>query len=202
MVSSFVSRCADIHVSLADMAEYTGAQERIALGKKSRKVEERKRRAGMVEMIEDACVAFVQGIKLLTESCYRQEEQDDEEAREWEMAQVRRAADADRDMAIQQRTKPKDVHVAAPSTHLYIRAFISSLTLHIHSSATSPNTYPSACNHCVRQVRTCANNLPRREFNQPVQTRRRAPIVADARDRLAQNGIGRRSETKLVRRVS
>jgi GC-rich sequence DNA-binding factor len=38
------------------MAEYTGAQERIALGKKARKDEERKRRMGMVEMIEDAWV--------------------------------------------------------------------------------------------------------------------------------------------------
>ena len=37
-----------------DMAEYTGAQERIALGSKGRKEEERKRRMGMVELIEDA----------------------------------------------------------------------------------------------------------------------------------------------------
>ncbi|KAH7098970.1 nineteen complex-related protein 2-domain-containing protein [Auriculariales sp. MPI-PUGE-AT-0066] len=80
-----------------DMAEYTGAQERISLGKKGRKTEERKRRAGMIEMIEDA-----------------QEEADDEESREWEMAQVRRAADADREMAIQQRAKPKDIHIPAP----------------------------------------------------------------------------------------
>jgi GC-rich sequence DNA-binding factor len=35
------------------MAEYTGAQERIALGKKSKKEEEKRRRMGMVEMIED-----------------------------------------------------------------------------------------------------------------------------------------------------
>lgn len=37
-----------------DMAEFTGAKERIALGKKARKAEERNRRKGMVEMIEDA----------------------------------------------------------------------------------------------------------------------------------------------------
>ena len=49
----------DFHITLlttwvAEMAEYTGAQERIALGKKGRKDEERKRRMGMAEMIEDA----------------------------------------------------------------------------------------------------------------------------------------------------
>jgi GC-rich sequence DNA-binding factor len=36
-----------------DDAEYTGAQERIALGKKGRKEAERLRKAGMIEMIED-----------------------------------------------------------------------------------------------------------------------------------------------------
>jgi Nineteen complex-related protein 2 len=38
------------------MAEYTGAKERIGLGKKSRKEEARKRKATIAEMIEDACV--------------------------------------------------------------------------------------------------------------------------------------------------
>lgn len=46
----------------ADMAEFTGAQERIALGKKARKDEERKRRMGMIEMIEDAWVLFLKPI--------------------------------------------------------------------------------------------------------------------------------------------
>ncbi|KDQ09945.1 hypothetical protein BOTBODRAFT_36752 [Botryobasidium botryosum FD-172 SS1] len=54
-----------------DMAEYTGAKERIALGKKSRKEAERKRRAGIIELIDDV-------------------EEDDEETKEWEMAQIRR----------------------------------------------------------------------------------------------------------------
>ncbi|EJD50811.1 hypothetical protein AURDEDRAFT_143230 [Auricularia subglabra TFB-10046 SS5] len=79
-----------------DMSEYTGAQERIALGKKGRKKAERERRAGMIEMIEDA-----------------QEDVDDEETREWEMAQVRRAADADRDMNTSMRTKEKETYVPA-----------------------------------------------------------------------------------------
>lgn len=41
---------------MTEFAEYTSAQERIALGKKSRKVEARKRKEEMNEMIADACV--------------------------------------------------------------------------------------------------------------------------------------------------
>lgn len=41
-----------------EYAEYTSAQERIALGKKSRKVEARQRRDAMEEMIADAWVSF------------------------------------------------------------------------------------------------------------------------------------------------
>jgi GC-rich sequence DNA-binding factor len=36
------------------MAEYTGATDRIALGRKSRKAEKNRLRMGVVEMIEDA----------------------------------------------------------------------------------------------------------------------------------------------------
>lgn len=39
---------------LSEFAEYTSAQERIALGKKSRKVEAQKRREEMKDMIVDA----------------------------------------------------------------------------------------------------------------------------------------------------
>ena len=42
--------------AIPEFAEYTSAQDRIALGKKSRKVEAQKRRAEMSEMILDACV--------------------------------------------------------------------------------------------------------------------------------------------------
>lgn len=38
------------------MAEYTGASERIALGKKSRKEEAKKKKLEMVELIDDAYV--------------------------------------------------------------------------------------------------------------------------------------------------
>ncbi|KAI0693217.1 nineteen complex-related protein 2-domain-containing protein [Cytidiella melzeri] len=54
-----------------EFAEYTSAQERIALGKKSRKVEAQKRRVEMSEMIVDA-------------------EEQDEETMEWEQEQLRR----------------------------------------------------------------------------------------------------------------
>ena len=39
---------------LLDMAEYTGAQERISLSKKGRKEEEKKRKTGIVELIDEA----------------------------------------------------------------------------------------------------------------------------------------------------
>lgn len=45
-----------ILIALSEFAEYTSAQERIALGKKSRKVEASKRRDAMKEMIADAYV--------------------------------------------------------------------------------------------------------------------------------------------------
>ncbi|KAI8994209.1 nineteen complex-related protein 2-domain-containing protein [Trametes punicea] len=54
-----------------EYAEYTSAKERVALGKKSRKLEARRRREEMNEMIVDA-------------------EEEDEETREWEQAQLRR----------------------------------------------------------------------------------------------------------------
>ncbi|KAK0201965.1 nineteen complex-related protein 2-domain-containing protein [Desarmillaria ectypa] len=54
-----------------EFADYTSAQERIALGKKSRKVEASKRRDAMKEMIADA-------------------EEEDEETMEWEQEQLRR----------------------------------------------------------------------------------------------------------------
>ncbi|KAH6912669.1 nineteen complex-related protein 2-domain-containing protein [Coprinopsis sp. MPI-PUGE-AT-0042] len=54
-----------------EFADYTSAQDRIALGKKSRKVEASKRREAMKEMIEDV-------------------DDEDEETKEWESEQLRR----------------------------------------------------------------------------------------------------------------
>ena len=57
-----------------DMAEYTGAQERIPLGKKATELRKQAVRAGMVDLINDAA----------------DEDEDDDEVREWEAAQARR----------------------------------------------------------------------------------------------------------------
>ena len=59
-------------------AEYTGAGERVALGRKAGKAAERKRREGMLELIDDA------------EMEAQEAEEDDEEEKAWEAAQIRR----------------------------------------------------------------------------------------------------------------
>ncbi|KIJ54945.1 hypothetical protein M422DRAFT_24809 [Sphaerobolus stellatus SS14] len=109
-----------------ELAEYTGAQERIALGKEARKDEERKRRLGMVEMIEDA-------------------DEQDEETLEWERAQIRRAAPVDDSGRGLQETKltykPAPIPVAAPiptlsSAMSRLSSAMTSLTVS-HASHTS-----------------------------------------------------------------
>jgi hypothetical protein len=58
MVGSYVRTHTMNHSDRActEYAEYTAAQERIALGKKSKKKEAAQRREEMVDMIADACV--------------------------------------------------------------------------------------------------------------------------------------------------
>ncbi|KAG5653109.1 hypothetical protein H0H81_002256 [Sphagnurus paluster] len=75
-----------------EFAEYTSAQERIALGKKSRKLEASKRRDAMKEMIADA-------------------QEEDEEMAEWEEKQLRRGGHA---MSQATMPKPKEVYKPAP----------------------------------------------------------------------------------------
>ncbi|KAL4245564.1 Intron Large complex component GCFC2-like protein [Abortiporus biennis] len=74
-----------------EFAEFTSAQERIALGKKSRKVEAMKRRDEMSELIAEA-------------------EEQDEETMEWEQEQLRRGGH----IAEVQTTAPKAVYKATP----------------------------------------------------------------------------------------
>ncbi|EIW80893.1 GCFC-domain-containing protein [Coniophora puteana RWD-64-598 SS2] len=74
-----------------EYAEYTSAQERIALGKKSRKAEASKRRDEINEMIVDA-------------------EEEDEETAEWEQAQLRRTGQH----AAEDSGPTKQVYRAAP----------------------------------------------------------------------------------------
>ncbi|KAF8887184.1 nineteen complex-related protein 2-domain-containing protein [Infundibulicybe gibba] len=76
-----------------EFAEYTNAQERIALGKKSRKAEASKRRDAMKEMIADA------------------EEQDDETV-EWEQEQLRRGGHRTPERS--PAPKPKEVYKPTP----------------------------------------------------------------------------------------
>ncbi|KAG8754904.1 hypothetical protein FRC14_004538 [Serendipita sp. 396] len=73
-----------------DDAEYTGAQERIALSKKGRKEEAKQRKKGVVEQIEEV-------------------DEQDEETMEWEMAQVKRAVP----------TEVAAAQAQAPQVHTY-----------------------------------------------------------------------------------
>ncbi|KAJ7718488.1 nineteen complex-related protein 2-domain-containing protein [Mycena maculata] len=76
-----------------EFAEYTSAQERIALGKRGQKKEASKRRDAMKEMIADA-------------------EETDEETEEWEQEQIRRGAQASVDAS--PAPKVKETYKPAP----------------------------------------------------------------------------------------
>ncbi|KAH7914293.1 nineteen complex-related protein 2-domain-containing protein [Hygrophoropsis aurantiaca] len=76
-----------------EFAEYTSAQERIALGKKSKKVEAAKRKDAMQEMIADA-------------------EEQDEETAEWEIEQLRRGGHTG--AASVETTPAKQIYKPAP----------------------------------------------------------------------------------------
>ncbi|CAA7262911.1 unnamed protein product [Cyclocybe aegerita] len=76
-----------------EFAEYTSAQERIALGKKSRKLATSRRKEAMKEMIQDA-------------------EEEDEETAEWEQEQLRRGGH--RTPEPSSSAKVKQVYKAAP----------------------------------------------------------------------------------------
>ncbi|GBE83032.1 nineteen complex-related protein 2-domain-containing protein [Sparassis latifolia] len=75
-----------------EFSEFTSAQERIALGKKSRKVEAKKRREEMSEMIVDA-------------------EEEDEETMQWELEQLRRGGLRAEETA---EKAPKPIYKPAP----------------------------------------------------------------------------------------
>ncbi|KAF8879088.1 nineteen complex-related protein 2-domain-containing protein [Gymnopilus junonius] len=77
-----------------EFAEYTSAQERIALGKKSRKIEASQRRDAMKELIADA-------------------EEEDEETIEWEQEQLRRGGH--RTPEPSSAAKVKQVYKPAPT---------------------------------------------------------------------------------------
>lgn len=68
-----------------DMAEYTGAQDRIAIGSKARQAAERNKRVGIQDLLEEA-----------------QDDLEDLEMRRWEDAQIRRSG---HDMSLDVETK-------------------------------------------------------------------------------------------------
>jgi GC-rich sequence DNA-binding factor len=79
-----------------DFAEYTSAQERIALGKKSKKKEANKRREQMKEMIVDMA-----------------EDEEDEDAAEWAQEQARRGGQFSDEVV--PRTSAKQTYKPSPS---------------------------------------------------------------------------------------
>ena len=81
-----------------DMAEYTGAQEKVPLGRKATVAAKNRTRADLRELIDEAEAEAV--------------DEDDEEAMEWEAAQVRRAGDASRQA---DRSQAKSVYRPATS---------------------------------------------------------------------------------------
>ncbi|KLO08660.1 hypothetical protein SCHPADRAFT_944262 [Schizopora paradoxa] len=94
-----------------EFAEYTSAQERIALGKKAKKKESEKKKMSMAEMIEDA-------------------EEEDEETLEWEREQLRRGGkgnDYEKSTSVKQEYRPAPI--PPPSSLPTLEAATSRLSL-------------------------------------------------------------------------
>ncbi|CAE6460347.1 unnamed protein product [Rhizoctonia solani] len=100
-----------------DDADFTGAQERIALGKKGRKEAERARKAGMLEMIEDV--------------------EDDEETRAWELAQVRRGGSNNRNEVVVEKPVYKPHHIPVQTPVPALDPAVSRLTQALTKLTTS-----------------------------------------------------------------
>jgi GC-rich sequence DNA-binding factor len=83
------------------MAEYTGAQETVPLGRNATKAHTAKLRTNAQMLIDDAEAEAM--------------DEDDEEAMEWEAAQIRRAGDQYQDRS---QSTAKAVYRAAPSALL------------------------------------------------------------------------------------
>ncbi|KAG6891529.1 hypothetical protein C0992_005064 [Termitomyces sp. T32_za158] len=119
-----------------EFAEYTSAQERIALGKKSRKAEAAKRRDAMQEMIADA-------------------EDEDEETTEWVQEQLRRgghAATASRGTTpskVKEVYKPTPIPAAAPIPTL--GTSMARLTEQLTNLTTSHASNTAALNALARE---------------------------------------------------
>jgi len=96
---------------ILEFAEYTSAQERIALGKKGRKAEAKKKREEMEALIADTYGNTPVAFNSLTR-WFRLE--DDEEEKEWEQEQIRRAGH--RDHTPETQTPAPQVYRPSPGT--------------------------------------------------------------------------------------
>ena len=108
-----------LKVTFVEFAEYTSAQERIALGKKSRKLEASRRRDTMKELIADAWVVNIFLLYILT---LLHSEEEDEETIEWEQEQLRRGGHKTPEPS----AEVKQVYKPAPSNV----SFLFVLTMH------------------------------------------------------------------------
>jgi GC-rich sequence DNA-binding factor len=107
----------------ADLADFTGASDRLHLGKSANKAAARRLKGEIGEMIADRWVGLV-GQRVLLILSREDEDEDDEEANEWELAQVRRAAQWEEEV------KPEKVvvkgYVPVPSgSSRYIRILLT-----------------------------------------------------------------------------
>lgn len=100
-----------------EFAEYTSAQERIALGKKSRKLEASRRRDTMKELIADAWVHIV---SIHVSSYILYSEEVDEETIEWEQEQLRRGGHKTPEPS----PNVKQVYKPAPSNFFPLLSYI------------------------------------------------------------------------------
>ncbi|KAG6905475.1 hypothetical protein DXG01_002492 [Tephrocybe rancida] len=116
-----------------EFAEYTSAQERIALGKKSRKIEASKRRDAMKEMIADA-------------------EDEDEESAEWEQEQLRRGGHITSASRGSTPSKTKEVYKPTPSTISFAPTFLSLTSQRAVPSATPIPTLGPAISRLTEQL--------------------------------------------------
>ncbi|KAJ7643933.1 nineteen complex-related protein 2-domain-containing protein [Roridomyces roridus] len=117
-----------------EFAEYTSAQERIALGKKSRKVEASKRRDAMKEMIADA-------------------EEIDEETEEWEQEQIRRGAQApiEKSPAIKAKETYKPTPIPPATTLPSLGPALSRLTHQLTQLTTSHASNTTALTNIAKE---------------------------------------------------
>lgn len=102
-----------------EFAEYTSAQERIALGKKAKKVEARKKKEQMRVAVEEMFVARFRSMGIAHGACFSGE--DDEEEMEWEQEQLRRGGH--REQTPETTVPIKAVYKPAPSKSIHAPAF-------------------------------------------------------------------------------